>query len=67
MYIILSLIAMSIGLVMVISPKLYYDNTQRWKHNSDTEPSDEYISMVRFGGVIAIIVSIILVISQYVE
>lgn len=67
MYIILGVIAISIGLVMVISPKLYYDNTQKWKHNSETESSDEYISMVRFGGVIVIIVATILVISQYVE
>lgn len=49
MYIFLGIILVIVGLVMLISPKTFYQITENWKNNSEIEPSKLYIISTRFG------------------
>lgn len=67
MYIIGSLLLLSIGFIMIFFPKNFYSITQSWKNDSACEPSDSYLIHLRIGGGIFVFVGsltfIILLIS----
>ncbi len=58
MYIFLGIILVIVGVVMLISPKTFYQITENWKNNSEIEPSKLYIISTRFGGCAFLIVGL---------
>jgi hypothetical protein len=53
------------GLVMVITPKLFFVITQSWKNDSDTKPSSMFKFSTRIGGVIFFAVGIAALAVQF--
>ena len=53
MYILMGIILFCVGLVMLISPKTFFEITESWKSGSNDvrEPSGLYIVSTRIGGV----------------
>ncbi|WP_059054481.1 DUF6199 family natural product biosynthesis protein [Paenibacillus senegalimassiliensis] len=51
---------MIIGLVNTFAPSFAWYIKEGWKVDGDSEPSEAYLSITRFGGIIAIIIGIIL-------
>ncbi len=62
-----SIIILIVGLIMVISPTAFYNLTESWKNNSDSEPSDLYKISVRIGGIFSLIVSILGIIVFFID
>ena len=58
MYLFWGLIILAAGLMMIFAPEKFYDFTQGWKNDSDTEPSSEFLLSTRFGGIVFALVGI---------
>ncbi len=67
MYIFLGIIFVIIGLIMLISPKTFYQITENWKdNNKSNEPSKSYIISTKFGGCAFLIVGLASIIICFV-
>jgi hypothetical protein len=67
MYFLLGVIFFALGFLMIFAPKAYFDITQGWKNNSDTDPSSMFILNTRFGGIVFVIAGIVAVIVQFIK
>lgn len=67
MYLLIGVILFILGIIMIISPKLFFTISESWKNDSGTEPSGLFIISTRFGGVLFTIVGIAGVIIQFVK
>lgn len=54
-----------IGLVMVISPELFYAITEGWKNTSRGEPSRLFKISARFGGALFCSVGFLAILSSF--
>lgn len=46
------------GLIMLISPKILWTVTEKWKSEDETEPSAVYAWSTRFGGGLCVAIAI---------
>lgn len=56
MYLIIGVFLIGIGLIMLIDPQMFFEITESWKVDRDSQPSDWYILNTRIGGGIMLIV-----------
>ncbi len=67
MYTFLGIVFIIIGLIMLISPKIFYQIVEQWKDDDKSiKPSNLYIISTRFGGCIFIIVGLAGIIIYFV-
>ncbi|MDD3428436.1 MAG: hypothetical protein PHG02_00335 [Oscillospiraceae bacterium] len=50
MLVVWSLLVLTLGVFMVITPQTVYAFTQSWKNSTAAEPSDLYLLSTRIGG-----------------
>ncbi|OZB91065.1 DUF6199 family natural product biosynthesis protein [Paenibacillus sp. XY044] len=48
-----------IGILNIVNPKFAWYLKEGWKIDGDSEPSETYIALTRFGGIFALIFGII--------
>ena len=58
MYIVMGIFLICIGLVMLISPKTFFEITESWKGGSARDVSGLYIISTRFGGAMFLVVGL---------
>ena len=58
MYIALSIVVLLIGILIVLKPKIVYNLTQKWRSANNSEPSALYIFVIRFWGVLFVLLGI---------
>ncbi|WP_314590507.1 DUF6199 family natural product biosynthesis protein [Paenibacillus terrigena] len=63
MFFFFGLIIIAIGLMNIFKPSLAWYLKEGWKVSGDSEPSDTYLALTRFGGVVAIIMGLFVMIS----
>ena len=59
MYILLGILLAILGAAMVINPRFFIQLRDKWRYDTDVEPSKFYIFEVRFGGVMFLLVGIV--------
>lgn len=59
MYVIIGILFVALGIVMLISPKTFFELTESWKGMTSDEPSSLYIISTRFGGAAFLVVGIL--------
>ncbi|WP_227793279.1 DUF6199 family natural product biosynthesis protein [Paenibacillus guangzhouensis] len=59
------MIIIGIGLLNVLNPTFAWYMKEGWKVSGDSEPSDTYLALTRFGGVVAIIMGLFVMISGF--
>ncbi len=67
MYLLLGVVFLILGFLMIFEPKVFFNITQGWKNNSDTDPSSIFILSTRFGGIMFVIAGIVAVIIQFIK
>lgn len=65
MYVLIGIIVVCIGIVMLVSPKIFFEITESWKNSADAEPSGLYIVSTRIGGCTFIIVGLASIIVSF--
>ena len=58
MYILIGIVFIIVGLIMLISPKTFYDIIEGWKSVSCGEPTSLFIISTRVGGTIFFVLGI---------
>lgn len=58
MYIFAGIIFLVIGLLMVVSPSIFFQITESWKSDKANEPSELFKISTRVGGCVFIIIGI---------
>lgn len=58
MYILIGIVFLVIGLLMVVSPSIFFQITESWKSDKANEPSELFKISTRFGGCFFIIIGI---------
>lgn len=58
MYFILSIILIAFGIFMLMRPRTFFELTERWKSDTNCEPSKLYLFGTRFGGVMCILAAV---------
>lgn len=66
MYLILSIVLILCGLLLLVSPRTWFDLTESWKHSSACEPSKLWLLSTRFGGVMCTLVGLAGLVVQFV-
>ncbi|WP_245600037.1 DUF6199 family natural product biosynthesis protein [Paenibacillus harenae] len=67
MHIFIFVMLILIGIVNIIFPSIGWYLKHGWAVDGDSEPSDTYLFMTKFGGVIAVVIgSILLIISFFI-
>ena len=64
-YIIIGVVFIGIGLLMMLSPSIFYNITQGWKNGSESEPSNLFIVSTRFGGVMFSLIGTASIVLQF--
>ncbi|OPA80312.1 hypothetical protein BVG16_06140 [Paenibacillus selenitireducens] len=57
------IIIIAIGLLNIFKPEFAWYLKEGWKVDGDSEPSDTYLTLTRFGGVVATIMGFIVLMS----
>lgn len=65
MYIMIGVVLIGVGLIMTLSPSMFYNITQAWKNGSESEPSELFVSSTRFGGICFSIVGMASIVLQF--
>jgi len=63
MFFFIGLIIIAIGLINIFKPTFAWYMKEGWKVSGDSEPSDSYLALTRFGGVVAVIMGLFVMIS----
>ena len=58
MYILVGIVFLVIGLLMVVSPSIFFQITESWKSDKANEPSELFRISTRVGGCFFIIIGI---------
>ncbi len=67
MVVIKAIIMIAVGIVMVTNPELIYTISEKWKSNSDSEPSKLYINSIRFFGIMVIIIAVVALVVTFMD
>ena len=63
----MAIIMIAVGIVMVTKPEMIYNITEKWKSNSDSEPSRLYLNSVRFFGIMLIIIAVLALVVTFMD
>ena len=58
----LGIIIAAIGVFILLKPNLVWNLTEKWKSYRADEPSDFYLKMAKFGGILYILLGIVITI-----
>ena len=59
LYFIAGLALIALGVAMLVKPRLFFELTESWKHDSGAdEPSKMWLYSTRFGGVMCVLAGI---------
>lgn len=67
MYLLWGIVLIGFGAMMLFGPKTFYQITQGWKNDSDTDPSHLFIISTRIGGVLFLLVGITASLLQFLK
>ncbi|MBU5673856.1 DUF6199 family natural product biosynthesis protein [Paenibacillus brevis] len=65
MYVFFGLVIIGIGCLNLFFPSLGWHMKEGWKVDGDSEPSDTYLTMTRLGGLFALFVGFIVLVTQF--
>lgn len=58
----LGIVIAAIGVFILLKPNLVWKLTEKWKSYRADEPSDSYLKMAKFGGILYILLGIVITI-----
>lgn len=65
MFVFFGLIFIAFGILNLVKPDFAWYINEGWKVKGDSEPSEGYLMMTKFGGIVAIIIGTIFVIGGF--
>ncbi|RJE86939.1 hypothetical protein D3P07_17310 [Paenibacillus sp. 1011MAR3C5] len=65
MFVFIGLIFIAFGVLYLVKPDFAWYINEGWKVKGDSEPSEGYLMMTRFGGVVLLIVGTIFLLSLF--
>ncbi|WP_438351057.1 DUF6199 family natural product biosynthesis protein [Paenibacillus sp. FA6] len=63
MFIFIGILIAGLGLLSIFKPTFAWYSNEGWKVKGDSEPSDDYITVVKLGGIVATIMGLLLIVA----